>query len=75
MSTREIDIKEFARRVERVCDFLLAKFEEGGRDGSSDLKVIEDLKADAADIQFDKALVGSETLFGLDAYMKGDNVP
>ncbi len=65
----QIEIKEFAERVERVCDFLLSKMEK--RDGSDDLKVIEDLKEDAADIQFNKAVVISETLNGLSDFMKG----
>lgn len=71
-TTREVDIKEFARDVERLCDFFLSKVsQEEGRDGSDDLKVIEDLKEIAADIQFDKIRVTSETLDGLSAYMKG----
>jgi hypothetical protein len=67
-----VDIKEFARDVERLCDFLIDKLKQSGaRDGSDDVKVIEDLKEIAADIQFDKVNVTTETLSGLSAYMKG----
>jgi hypothetical protein len=70
MST--VDIKEFARDVERLCDFLIDKLKQAGeRDGSADVMVIEDLKETAADIQFDKISVATETLSGLSAYMKG----
>jgi len=76
LAQRSLDIREFARRVERLCDFFLAKVsEETGRTGSSDIKVIEDLKEDAADIQSDRVTIGSETLFGLNDYMAGVNVP
>ncbi len=62
-----VDIKEFARDVERVCDFFIAKVE---KDGSDDLTVLENLKEVAADIQFGDAL-DSEVIEGLSAYMKG----
>lgn len=45
-----LDVKEFAIRVERLCDFLLDKFEI--KDGSNDLKAIQDIKEDAANLQF-----------------------
>lgn len=70
--TRNVDLKEFARDVERLCDFLIDKVsKESGRDGSPDIVVIEDLKEVAADIQFGKIGVTTETLEGLSAYMKG----
>ena len=61
------EIQGFARRVERLCDFLLDKLP---RDGAQDTLVIEDLKADAANIQADKNL-HEDTLLGLSDYMKG----
>lgn len=75
ITTREVDIKEFARTVERLCDFFLDKISnESGRDDSDDQKVIRDLKDVAADIQCDKVLLTTETLFGLADYMKGANI-
>jgi hypothetical protein len=70
---RTLDLKEFARRVERLCDFFIAKrIEETGRDGSKDLKILEDLKQEAADIQFDDDLVISTEVFdGLYDLMNG----
>lgn len=44
-----VNIKDFAERVERLCDFLLDKVE---KDGSDDVIELQDLKKDAADIQF-----------------------
>ena len=65
---KRLEIKDFARRVEHLCDFLLSKTE---KDGSKDRKIIEDLKEDAADIQFDQAEIASGAFIGLDDYMKG----
>jgi hypothetical protein len=70
--TQKVDIKEFAIRVERLCDFLLAKME---KDGSKDVITLQKLKEDAADIQINNTNVVSETIFGLSEYMKGVNVP
>jgi hypothetical protein len=71
-----VDIKEFARDVERLCDFLIDKLKQSGtRDDSEDIKVIDNLKNIAADIQFDKVNVVTETLSGLSAYMKGASTP
>jgi hypothetical protein len=68
--TREIDIIELAVRIERLCDFFLSKVET--RDGSHDLKVLEDLKNDAADIQFGRArVITAQPFDGLYEYMKG----
>lgn len=63
---KEIQIEEFARRVERLCDFLLNKVE---RNGSKDHKVLVDLKEEAANIQFDHARISS--VAGLHEYMGG----
>jgi hypothetical protein len=70
-TTRKLDIEEFARRVERLCDFFLARIsEDEGRDGSSDVRVLEDLKEEAADILVYYTTT-SETFKGLDDFMKG----
>lgn len=65
---KKIELKDFARRVEHVCDFFLSKTEA---DGSADRKILENLKEDAADIQFDQAEVTSGPYIGLDDYMRG----
>lgn len=70
--TNKVDIKDFAIRVERLCDFLLAKMDQ---DGSSDVVILQNLKDDAADIQVNNTNVVSETISGLSEYMKGVNVP
>jgi hypothetical protein len=70
--TQKVDIKEFAIRVERLCDFLLAKMD---KDGSNDVIALQKLKEDAANIQINNTNVVSETIFGLSEYMKGVNVP
>ena len=71
-TAKEIEIKEFAQRVERVCDFLLAKASDAGETGSDDILVIEELKNDAADIQFGRK--ESLNLFsGLEKHVKGLN--
>lgn len=67
-----VDIVDFARRVERLCDFLLDKVsKENSRDGSDDIMEIEKLKDVAADIQFDDLNKATSTLSGLHSYMKG----
>lgn len=69
VATRKIQIKEFAERVERLCDFFIGKaVEETGRNGSPDLKILEDLKEDAANIQFSS---GTQLTEGLSDYMSG----
>lgn len=72
MTVQTIEIKDFARRVERLCNFFISKVtEETGRDGSLDLKVLEDLKNTAADIQFDRVRVIGMNIEGLSEYMHG----
>lgn len=67
-----VDIVDFARRVERLCDFLLDKVsKENSRDGSDDIMEIEKLKDIAADLQFDEFSQTASTLSGLHSYMKG----
>lgn len=65
---KQIDIPEFARTVEGLCDFLLSKIELV--DGSADIKVIQDLKDTAADIHTDGTSQVEMTLAGLDAYLR-----
>lgn len=65
---KEVDITEFARKVEGVCDFLLGKIEL--IDGSPDVRVIQDLKETAADILSGSSQV-EMTLAGLDAFLRG----
>jgi hypothetical protein len=63
MTTKNLNIKDFAERVERLCDFLLRNLE---LDGSADVVVIQRLKEEAADIQFKDSSVQ-----GLDDFMRG----
>lgn len=62
----DVDVKDFARRVERLCDFLLDKIDV--KDGSPDVIVIQKLKDDAADLQFMTIYWFFE---GLDTYIRG----
>lgn len=76
MIEKQIELKDFARRVERFCDFFLEQIPKGEKAGSIDLKVIEDLKNDCADIQADKLYVTSlaldeVTFTGLHDHMRG----
>lgn len=66
--SKTVDIEEFARTVEGVCDFLLSKFEL--IDGSPDVKVIQDLKETAANIHMGGVGNAEVTLAGLDAYLR-----
>lgn len=63
---REIELLDFLRRVERLCDFLLDKVKF--KNGSNDLKVIQQLKEDAADLQVNHDNINLE---GLHTYMRG----
>lgn len=69
--SQPVDIKEFAIRVERLCDFFIAKHVMAhSRDGSEDLRILEDLKEDAANIQFSKEI----TIDGLKDFMNGASI-
>lgn len=71
-TTKPVDIKEFAIRVERLCDFLLDKIRaEVGRDGSSSQALIEDIKEQAADIHTGRVTTVSKTFEDLVDYMNG----
>lgn len=61
------DIKRFAERVERLCDFLL---EGMNKDGSADVDVILKLKKDAVSLQ-DIKQNSNMSIQGLDEYMRG----
>lgn len=68
MSTVTVDdIKNFAERVERLCDFLLGGLK---KDGSKDVVIIQKLKEDAADLQ--RITINSNvSIEGLSDHMKG----
>lgn len=61
------DIKKFAERVERLCDFLLEGVE---KDGSNDVVEIQNIKKDAADIQF-ITRNANVSIEGLSDYIRG----
>lgn len=69
MPRRDIDIKEFASRVENMCEFILNQIPQ--KDGSPDQVFIQNLKKDAADIQFNPSLHGDISLRGLDDHVRG----
>ena len=70
--SKNIDVAEFASRVERLCDYLLNKVrDEKAMDGSSDLRVIHDLRNDAADLSLGHGAPVSANLEGLSDFMKG----
>lgn len=73
MSTITIDdLHNFAQKVENLCDFFLNKLsDENQRDGSADVMILENLKKEAADIQFIKLAPTEITIYGLDSYMRG----
>lgn len=67
---QQVNIEEFARKVERLCEFLLSKIEQ--IDGSPDVKAIQDLKDNAVDIQMgSNGGVADLTITGLDAFLRG----
>jgi hypothetical protein len=65
------EVTEFARRVERLCEYLLSRlYKENGRNGSEEQKFLEDLQNEALDIQADPSPVRN-TLSGLMEFMGG----
>jgi hypothetical protein len=67
----DTSVVEFARRVERMCDFFIAKYtDETGRNSSDDLIALETLKENAANFQANPPGVVS-ILEGFDNYMRG----
>jgi len=72
LTPRDIEIKDFAMRVERLCDFLLSQVKGTELSGSDDIEVINELKEDAANLQFNNdVILVSNTVKGLDNFMKG----
>jgi len=72
---RSDNVNHFALKVERLCDFLIDKYcSEYSRDGGPDLKVLEDLKEDAADIHTG-AHNGTVLIEGLAEAMNGLSPP
>lgn len=69
-TAKTIDVREFARRVEHLCDFLLDRL---GKDGSKDVLVLQEIREEAADIIFFRAEPVSKTIDGLDDHMRGLN--
>jgi hypothetical protein len=67
---KSVEIKEFAGRVERLCDYLLSQVSPE-HSGSQDILIIKDLKEDAADLQFQDNERIDIKFNGLDNYMKG----
>jgi hypothetical protein len=66
MPEKQIDIIEFANRVERLCDFILDKIPF--KDGSIDQITIQNIKDEAADIQ---TKFNPLFLDGLSQYIRG----
>lgn len=67
MPKKEIDLEDFAIRVERLCDFLLDKVPF--IDGSEDVQEIQKIKDEAADLQVSSRK--KITIEGLHAYLHG----
>ncbi len=61
------DIRTFAERTERLCDFILLGME---KNGSEDVVVIQKLKDDAADLQH-ITRNANISIEGLSEFMKG----
>jgi hypothetical protein len=61
-----VDTAEFGTKVERLCDYLLDKVPQ--KNGSSDVKAIQDIKEDAANLQTAEDEV---SFAGLSDYLKG----
>jgi hypothetical protein len=70
LTPKQIEIKEFAQRVERLCDYLLGQVKPENS-GDKDILVIKDLKEDAADLQFKENELIEIKFNGLDNFMKG----
>lgn len=64
---KKIDIQNFARRVEDLCSFLLERIPSNSEniEDLHDLKIIQDLKQDAADLQFSDFQMTVNVLDGL----------
>lgn len=60
-----VDLNDFGRKVERLCEFLLI---DKVRDGSDDIAAVLDIKDDATLLQNVKSISNIE---GFDKYMRG----
>lgn len=69
MINKEINIREFASRVERMCEFILYQIEE--KDGSPDIVFVQKLKEDAAFIQYNPRPFDGISIKGLDDHTRG----
>lgn len=59
MAKPKANIKEFAEKVERVLDFIIVQYEEEhGNYESPDLKILHDLKNEAANIHMGSVEIG-----------------
>ena len=68
----EINIQRFAERVERMCDFVIAKLtNEGIVPDERDKNALLKLKEEAADISTGKAKVTKDLFTGFADYMEG----
>lgn len=70
MPEKAIDVIEFARRVERLCEFILDGIEK--KDGSDDIVTLQKIKEDAANIQssIDPMSINPMSIIGLNDYVK-----
>ena len=68
MAIRRIDIKDFADRVERMCEFILMQVD---KDGSQDVTFVQQIKEDAADLQCIPNDMNNLSIDGIHDYMKG----
>jgi hypothetical protein len=61
------DVRDFAERVERLCEFFLDGL---NKDGSADVVALQKMREDAADLQ--KITRNSNvSIDGLDAHLRG----
>ena len=66
--TKDLDVKDFAERVERLCKFFLAKIPEA----SPDRAVLEELEEAAIDMQNSGIEYQTkDAIKGLDNFMRG----
>lgn len=61
-----VDTVDFGVRVERLCEYLLNKVDR--KDDSNDIRVIQDLKEDAANLHLD---MQPDIYAGLSDHLKG----
>lgn len=71
MQEKQIDIQQFARRVEDVCTFILERIPSNSEnvEDLKDLQIIQTLKKDAADLQFSNFQMTVNLLDGLASFV------